>query len=156
MTEDERATIDKIIEGVDRPSDSKIRILQELQEQFKYLRDEHMRYVAEKVGTSYTDIYGIATFYSQFNLSPPGRHTIYICEGTSCHVKGGKVVLNKLKDTLGIDLKGTTDDRCFSLKSVRCIGCCGLAPVIMIDDETFARVRPSQVEEILSRFREAR
>ena len=149
---EEKRTLDKIIGSVEDKEHQKILILQMAQGEYGSLRDEHMRYIAEAIGTSYTDLYGIATFYAQFNLSPPGRHTISVCMGTGCHVKGSKRLMKKLQDLLGIKVNGTTKDGRFSLKGVRCLGCCGLAPVIMIDDETFGRVRTGQLEGILEKF----
>jgi NADH:ubiquinone oxidoreductase subunit E len=111
-----------------------------------------MRYVAEKIGTSYTDLFGIATFYAQFNLSPAGRHTIYVCEGTSCHVKAGRRILAKTSELLKIKVKDTTLDGRFSLKVVRCLGCCGISPTIMVDNATFGRVKPTDLPNILAKF----
>ena len=153
MNEEEKKILDYIIARVEDPSSEKIRLLQETQKEFGYLKDEHMKYLAKQTGTSFTDLYGVATFYGQFNLVPQGRHTVYICSGTSCHVKGGKDIIEKLKDILQVELKGTTEDGRFTLKSVRCLGCCGLAPVIMIDEQTFGRVRSSQLNGILSHFK---
>jgi len=152
LTWEEKRALDKIIESVEDPEHQKILLLQLAQKQYGSLRDEHMRYIATKIGTSYTDLYGIATFYHQFNLDPPGRHTINVCMGTGCHVKGAKRLMKKFQDLLAIKVNGTTKDGRFSLKSVRCLGCCGLGPVIMIDDETFGRVRTAQIEGIIEKF----
>jgi NADH-quinone oxidoreductase subunit E len=152
MIEQEKIEIEQIIAGIEDVKTAKIRLLQELQKKYGYLREEHMRYVAKKIGNSYTDLYGIATFYSQFNLNPAGRHTIYVCEGTSCHVKGGKRLLSKIGELLNVKVKETTEDKRFSLKVVRCLGCCGISPTIMVDNQTFGRVRPTELANILSRF----
>ncbi len=152
LTWEEKRTLDKIIGSLEDPKHDKLRLLQLVQNEYLSLRDEHMRYVADKIGTSYTDLYGIATFYSLFNLNPPGRHTISVCMGTGCHVKGAQRIMKKLEKVLGIKVNGTTKDQRFSLKSVRCLGCCGLAPVIMVDDQTFGRVRTGQIEGILEDF----
>ena len=152
MNEKEKKEVDEIIAGIEDAKTAKIRLLQELQKKFGYLQEDHMRYAAEKIGTSYTDLYGIATFYAQFNLSPAGRHTIYVCEGTSCHVKGGKKILNKTSELLNIKVKDTTPDGRFSLKVVRCLGCCGISPTIMVDNSTFGRVRPTDLPGILAKF----
>ncbi|MFA5771598.1 MAG: NADH-quinone oxidoreductase subunit NuoE [Thermoplasmata archaeon] len=153
MNKKEKTILDEIISSIPNPINSKISLLQKVQARFEYLKEEHMKYIAKSIGTSYTDIYGIATFYSYFNLYPAGRHTILICEGTSCHVKGGQRIRKKLKDMLGIDIKETTPDKRFSLKSIRCLGCCGISPVIMVDKETFGRVKPTALEDILSKFK---
>jgi NADH:ubiquinone oxidoreductase subunit E len=152
LNEQERTEIDEIFAGIEDVKTAKIRLLQELQKKYGYLREDHMRYAAVKIGASYTDLYGIATFYAQFNLSPVGRHTVYVCEGTSCHVKGGKKLLSKISEVLNVKVKETTEDKRFTLKVVRCLGCCGISPTIMVDDETFGRVRSTDLTGILSRF----
>ena len=152
MREQEKMEIDNIIAGIEDVKTAKIRLLQELQKKYEYLHEDHMKYAANRIGNSYTDLYGIATFYSQFNLSPAGRHTIYICEGTSCHVKGGKKLLSKISELLRIKVKETTEDRRFTLKVVRCLGCCGISPTIMVDNETFGRVRLTDLPNIIRKF----
>ncbi len=148
----EETEIDEIIAGIEDAKTSKIRLLQDLQKKYGYLHEDHMKYIAKKIGTSYTDLFGIATFYAQFNLCPAGRHTVFVCEGTSCHVKGGKKILAKTSELLGIRVKETTEDGRFSLKVVRCLGCCGISPTIMVDNETFGRVTPTALPNILAKF----
>lgn len=152
LNETEKTEVDQLIAGIEDVKTSKIRLLQELQKKYGYLREDHMKYVAEKIGSSFTDLFGIATFYSQFNLSPAGRHTIYVCKGTACHVKGGKKILAKTSELLNIKVKETTPDGRFSLKIVRCLGCCGISPTIMVNNETFGRVRPTDLQGIFSKF----
>lgn len=152
MNEQERREIGDIISGIEDVKTAKIRLLQELQRKYGYLREDHMRYAADKIDSSYTDLYGIATFYAQFNLSPAGRHTVYVCEGTSCHVRGGKRLLSKISELLNVKVKETTEDKRFTLKIVRCLGCCGMSPTIMVDAETFGRVRLTDLKGIFSRF----
>jgi len=153
MTQQEMTALDEILSGINQPHIFKIRVLQHTQKKYGYLKTEHLEYLAEKIGTSTTDLYGIATFYDQFNLNAPGRHMIYVCEGTTCHVKGGKAIATKLKDMLKIDFRQTTEDGRFSLKSARCLGCCGLAPVIMVNDKSFGRVKPQKLPAILAEFK---
>lgn len=152
MNRAEQLWLKGIVEGLDDPKIELIKVLQEVQEKQGYLKDEHMRYIARLIGISYTNLYGVATFYSQFNFHPPGRNTILLCEGTACHVKGGQDIRKRLNELLRIDVGETTKDRRFSIKSVRCIGCCGLAPVININGQVFGRVKTSQLEGILSQF----
>jgi NADH-quinone oxidoreductase subunit E len=152
MNEQEKMEIEEIIAGIEDVKTAKIRLLQELQKKYGYLREEHMRYVAKRIDDSCTDLYGIATFYAQFNLNPAGRHTIYVCEGTSCHVKGGKKLLSKIGELLNVKVKETTEDKRFTLKVVRCLGCCGISPTIMVDNETFGRVRSTDLTSIFCRF----
>jgi NADH-quinone oxidoreductase subunit E len=148
----EENEIEDIIASVEDAKTAKIRLLQELQKKYGYLHEEHMKYIAKRIDDSYTDLYGIATFYAQFNLNPAGRHTIYVCEGTSCHVKGGKKLLNKIGELLNIKVKETTEDKRFTLKVVRCLGCCGISPTIMVNNETYGRVRSADLTKILSKF----
>ncbi len=149
----EKNELDKIIKSVENPKYQKIELLQKTQEKYQWLQDGHMRYLADSTKVSYMDLFGIATFYTQFKLHPPGRHKISVCMGTGCHVKGGKKILEKLKDILEIDVEETTEDRRFSLEQVRFLGCCGLAPVINIDGETFGRVSTKEIEGILNEFK---
>lgn len=153
LKDEERAALDKIIASLENPKVEKIRLLQEMQRRFDYLREDQMVYVADKIGTTYTDLYGIATFYSFYNLYPAGRHTIFICEGTSCHVKGGKKLRTKLKELIGISVRQTTEDQRFTLKSVRCLGCCGISPVVQIDNDTYGRVKSADLGGILARYK---
>jgi NADH-quinone oxidoreductase subunit E len=152
MNEQEKTEIEEIIAGIEDVKTAKIRLLQQLQKKYGYLREEHLKYVANRICSSYTDLYGIATFYSQFNLSPAGRHTIYVCEGTSCHVKGGRNLLNKISELMKVKVKETTEDKRFTLKVVRCLGCCGISPTIMIDNDTFGRVRSADLANIFCKF----
>jgi len=149
---EEEIEIENIISGIEDAKTAKIRLLQDLQKKYGYLHEDHMKYVAKRLGNSYTDLYGIATFYAQFNLNPAGRHTIYVCEGTSCHVKGGKKLLSKISELLRIKVKETTEDKRFTLKVVRCLGCCGISPTIMVDNDTFGRVKSADLEKILSKY----
>lgn len=130
-----------------------IPLLQEAQEKFGYISEEHIDKVAHATGVSASVVYGVATFYSQFRLRAPGKHMIRVCEGTACHVLGAGDVLEALKMHLGIDVGGTTADGRFSLESVRCLGCCSLAPAMVIDDETYGRVTPNKIGKILETYR---
>ncbi len=131
-----------------------IPLLQRLQEKSGFISEEQIDEVAAATGVSASTVYGVATFYSQFRLQPPGKHMVRVCEGTACHVLGAKAVLESLKMNLGIDVDETTSDGLFSLESVRCLGCCSLAPAIVTDDETYGRVAPNKIHEILDTYRE--
>ena len=132
-----------------------IPLLQKLQEKSGFISEEQIDEVAAATGVSASAVYGVATFYSQFRLQASGKHVIRVCEGTACHVLGAKDVLEALKMNLGIDVDETTSDGLFSLESVRCLGCCSLAPAIVIDDETYGRVSPGKISKILDTYREA-
>ncbi|MFZ5634051.1 MAG: NAD(P)H-dependent oxidoreductase subunit E [Bacillota bacterium] len=126
-----------------------LNILAELQGKFKYLPGEALRAVAAELGVPLSQLYGVATFYGSFSLQPRGDHTIGVCQGTVCHVKGAGRVTAALEKKLGITVGGTTGDGLFSLDAVKCLGCCSLAPVVSMDGSVHARVRPDSVDELL-------
>jgi len=99
-----------------------------------------------------SELYGVATFYSQFHLNPRGRHIIRVCRGTACHVRGSLAILDRLKKTLQVEENGTTEDLRFTLEPVACLGACGLAPVMMVDEDTHGRLTPDKVMEILNSY----
>lgn len=124
-------------------------VLQQAQEIYGYLPIEVQAIVAEGLGISLSEVYGVATFYSQFRLNPKGIYRISICLGTACYVKGAAKILEAVERKLGIQAGECTPDGLFSLESCRCVGACGLAPVMMINDEVFGRMTPEQVPVIL-------
>jgi len=137
-----------------RSPSSVIPLLQQVQQDEGFVSEEAIEWVARYTGSSASAVYGVATFYSQFRLKRPGKHTIRVCEGTACHVLGIGAVLDRLTEELGIQVGGTTADGLFTLESVRCLGCCSLAPAVMIDDETYGRVTPDSIVEVLETIRE--
>jgi NADH:ubiquinone oxidoreductase subunit E len=145
--------IDTVLDKYKDVKDPALIILQNVQAVLGYVGKEYLEYIAEKTVYSLTELYGIVTFYPSFRLEPPGKHMIKVCQGTACHVRGGEKVLREIQTQLCIKPGGTTEDRLFSLESVRCLGCCGLSPVIMIDNETYGRVKPAKIREILNKYR---
>lgn len=131
-----------------------IPLLQEVQEEFGYLSREAVVRIGEHLGLPASKIYGVATFYNQFRFQPKGRFHIMVCRGTACHVKGSAAVLDAIKSVLRIESGQTTRDGMFSLEVVACIGACGLAPVICINDEFFGNLSPDKARQILSSYRE--
>ena len=127
-------------------------VLQQAQEIYGYLPIEVQAIVAEGLGISLSEVYGVATFYSQFRLNPKGIYRISICLGTACYVKGAAKVLEAVERKLGIQVGECTPDGLFSLESCRCVGACGLAPIMMINDEVFGRMTPEQVPMILEDY----
>lgn len=127
-------------------------VMQAAQELFGYLPLEVQNVIADGLKVPLTEVYGVATFYSQFSLEPKGVHTISVCMGTACYVKGAQAVLDKIKSTLKIEEGKTTPDGKFTLLGTRCLGCCGLAPVITIDNEVYGRLTPADIEEILAKY----
>ena len=129
-----------------------IPVLQTAQNLFGYLPDKALRMISKELKLPYSEVAGVVGFYSYFSTTPKGKHTIRVCLGTACYVRGGQDVLRALMKELEIGVGGTTSDRKFSLEVGRCFGACGLAPVVMVDDETFQRVKPSKVTDILNSF----
>ncbi|MBM3132999.1 MAG: NAD(P)H-dependent oxidoreductase subunit E [Chloroflexi bacterium] len=128
---------------------SLIPILQEAQRRLGYLPREAMLGIARFLGIPEMDVYAVVTFYNQFRLNPPGKHSVRVCMGTACHVKGGQVVLDSWKRRLGIEKRQTTPDREFDLDTVACVGCCAMAPVTVIDAEVQGKMSPTRVDGIL-------
>ena len=126
--------------------------LQTAQSIYGYLPKEALVIISEETGLPLAELYGITTFYSQFRLYPIGKYKISLCLGTACYVKGCQAVLDKISATLGIEEGQTTPDGKFSLECCRCIGACGLAPVIMINEDVYGRLSPSEVESILAKY----
>ncbi len=127
-------------------------ILQEAQAIYGYLPIEVQTMIAEALGISLSEVYGVATFYSQFNLMPKGKHRVSVCLGTACYVKGSKAILDEVEKQLGIKDGECTQDRKFSIDTCRCVGACGLAPVIMIDDKVYGKVKPEDIKKILAEY----
>lgn len=129
-----------------------IAILQDIQKRFNYLPQNLLRYVALRMNVPLTRVYSISTFYKAFSLKPRGKHLINVCLGTACHVRGGMKIMERLERELGIKNEETTYDEKFSLKSVRCVGCCGLAPVIVIDNEFHGNLTQEMIPKVLAKY----
>lgn len=129
-----------------------IPVLQEAQDIYGYLPEEVMVEIGEKLNIPVSKVYGVATFYAQFHLKPRGKNIIRICLGTACHVRGGAKILEKLEEILQIKDGETTQDLQFTLESVACIGACGLAPVIMVNDDTHGRLTPDAVSKVIKQY----
>ena len=127
-------------------------VLQETQGIFGYLPLPVQKAIAAGLGISVSEVYGVATFYSQFRLKPTGKYRISVCLGTACYVKGADKVLKRIEERLGIQNGECTEDRLFSLDSCRCVGACGLAPVMMINDEVYGKLDPDKVDKILDKY----
>lgn len=130
--------------------------LQSAQEIYGYLPIEVQKIVAEELGVSLEEVFGVATFYSQFTLNPKGKYQVSVCIGTACYVKGSGEVIAEIKKILGIEAGECSADGKFSLTATRCIGCCGLAPVMTINDQVFGKVTKGEVASILKPFLEAK
>lgn len=133
-----------------------IPILQKVQSKLGYLSREAMLEIAEFLDIPGIDVYSVVTFYNQFRLNPPGKHSIRVCLGTACHMKGGYITLDAWKRRLSIDRGQTTLDREFDLDTVACVGCCTMAPVTVVDDTPQGKVEPTKVDGILLSFERER
>lgn len=146
----------KVLKRFGKKRGNLIPILQKVQGKLGYLPVEVMEEVAAFLGISNVDVYEVVTFYNQFRLNPPGKHSIRVCLGTACHMKGGYITMDAWKRRLGIDVRQTTPDREFDLDSVACVGCCVMAPVTVVDDKPEGNVEPTKVDGILLSFELAR
>ena len=129
-------------------------VLHEAQEIYGYLPSEVQTIIAEELDIPLAEVYGVATFYSRFSLNPKGKHRISVCLGTACYVKGADKVLAEVEKELKITCGECTPDRAFSLDSCRCVGACGLAPVMMVDEEVYGRLTAKDVADILAKYRD--
>lgn len=129
-------------------------VLQKAQGIYGYLPREVQQIIADGLNVSTSEVYGVATFYSQFSLTPKGEHKISVCLGTACYVKGADKVLAEIEKKLGIKSGECTPDGRFSIDSCRCVGACGLAPVVMIDEEVYGKLTPDDIDSILAKYTE--
>jgi NADH-quinone oxidoreductase subunit E len=132
--------------------DNLIPVLQELQERHGYVSEDSVRALAVASGISENEIYGVATFYAQFRFQPPADHIIHVCEGTACHVRGGHQLMHDFEERLHIKAGEMTPDHQFGLERVACVGCCALAPVVLVDGKVRAGMKPKQVRGLLSQL----
>ena len=130
-----------------------IPVLHEAQDIYGYLPIEVQKIISEGLGISLSEIYGVVTFYAQFSLNPKGMYQIGVCLGTACYVKGSGDILEKVKELLGIDVGECTPDGKFSIDATRCIGACGLAPVLTVNDEVYGRLTVDDIEDIINKYR---
>lgn len=154
-TKDEKRTkLDNIIEKYKNTKGALIPVLHEAQDVYGYLPLSVQKVISEGLNIPLAEIYGVITFYTQFSLNPKGKYKIQVCIGTACYVKGSGLILEELKQELGIDVGECTEDGKFSLDACRCIGACGLAPVVTVNDEVFGRLSKGDGKKILAKFRD--
>ena len=151
-TPEQEARLQEVIKAHKGQPGATMPVLQAAQEIFGYLPEEVQIIIAEGLDIPLSDVYGVASFYAQFSLNPKGRYQISVCLGTACYVKGAGDILNAVQQKLGIAPGGITPDGKFSLDACRCIGACGLAPVMMINDDVYGRLTPGQVAGILDSY----
>ena len=149
--EQEQKLLEVIAQNKDLPG-ALLPVLHEAQEIYGYLPIEVQQMVADGLGISLSEVYGVATFYSRFSLTPKGKHKISVCLGTACYVKGSDKILAEVEKKLGIKSGECTPDGLFSIDSCRCVGACGLAPVMMVDEEVYGKLTPQSVAKILDKY----
>lgn len=151
-TAEQREQLRRALEGLKNEEGPLMRALQIAQDIYGYLPYEVQVRIAETLDVPLEEVYGIATFYAQFNLNPQGKHTVGVCLGTACYVKGSGKILEKVKELLGLEPGQTTPDRKFTLTATRCIGCCGLAPVMTVGDDVYGNLVPENLESIFAKY----
>ena len=144
--------VDRIIDRHGRERASLIAILQDIQDEFNWVCEDHLRHVASELGLPMTQVYGVATFYRALSLVPRGDSIIKVCMGTACHVRGGERVRERIEESLNITDGETTDDMRFTFESVRCIGCCSLGPVVKINEDIYGRITAGEIAETLENY----
>ncbi len=147
--------IDGVLEEYASIPGSLITILQHTQDIYGYLPKQAIQKISDATGIAEAEIMGVGTFYTQFRFEPVGKYLIMLCQGTACHVNSSELILQTIKDELGINDGQTTKDGLFSLKCVACLGCCSLSPVMMINDDTYGSLTPDKTRKILKELREA-
>ena len=146
-------TIQDICQSFGNQAGELINILHKTQEAFGYLPPEVQQVIAKELNISEAKVYGVVTFYSFFSMLPKGKHKISVCMGTACYVRGAEKVVDELKKELNIDVGGVTPDGTFSLDCLRCVGACGLAPVMLIGDKVYGRIDPKEIKSILDSYK---
>ena len=145
--------LDTLIEkDFNNDKENLIMILQAIQRKYNFLPRPALTYLSTKIGVPFSQIYGVATFYSTFSLEPRGRNILSICLGTACHVRGGERIRERIQESLHICDGETTEDKRFTLESVRCIGCCSLGPVLKINEDMHGRISTDEVDKILAQY----
>jgi NADH-quinone oxidoreductase E subunit len=152
FTAEQWAAVDRVIKKYKAKPGPLIPVLEEVQEAVGYLPKPVMERVARGLKVPFSEVYGVVTFYSFFTMAPKGRHTVRCCLGTACYVRGGTKILDTLMETLKVQPGETTPDRTFSLETVRCLGACGLAPVVVVDEDTHRQMKPSKIPGVLDAY----
>lgn len=144
--------LEEFIDSLETTEGALIEILHRAQGIFGYLPRDVQLYVARKLGIPGAEVFGVVSFYSYFTTKPRGKHTISVCMGTACFVRGAERIVEGFKDRLKIESNEITEDGLFTLRDVRCIGACGLAPVVMVDDKVFGRVKEEDIDDIIQKY----
>ena len=151
-TKDQEAKLLEVIAKYKGQKGALMPIMQEAQEIYGYLPYQVQKIISDETGIPIEKIYGVATFYAQFSMSPKGKYVVSVCLGTACYVKGSGAVLEEVEKVLGIEDGGCTPDGKFSIEVCRCVGACGLAPVMIVDGDVYGKITPDRVEGILAKY----
>jgi NADH:ubiquinone oxidoreductase subunit E len=154
LDKEKLSVLDDYIQGIEDKEGSLIHVLHKAQSLFGYLPENLQLHVARKIDLPAAKVNGVVSFYSFFTQEPRGKHTISLCMGTACFVKGADKIFKTLKDQLGVANNKMTEDGLFTLKDIRCVGACGLAPVLMVDDKVYGHVKAEDIETILNKYRD--
>jgi len=154
LDDEDRQTLRQVLDKHEADRAAIISVLQDVNAHYRYLPENVLRHIARGLDIPLSRVYSIATFYNAFSLTPRGKHIVRVCMGTACHVKGGHRILQALVRMFSIESGGTTEDGNFSLEDVRCLGCCGLAPVITIDDDLYGSITQAKLPKILERYQD--
>ncbi len=152
VTDPKQEKLQDLLESYKGQDGALIPVLQEAQNIYGYLSKEVMGEISNELKIPTSKIFGVATFYAQFHLKPRGRNIVRVCLGTACHVRGGAKIFEAVQNHLGIDQGETTEDLRYTLETVACLGCCGLAPVLMINDDTHGRLTPDMIPDIVEQY----
>jgi len=152
FTPDQISALDRVIEGGKGKPGSLIPVMEEAQTILGFLPEPVLKRIARGLDIPVSRVFGVATFYSFFTMTPRGKHTVRVCLGTACYVRGGKRIAELIEKEFGVQEGGTTEDRLFTYETVRCLGACGLGPVVVVDEEVHGRVKPTKVREILQQY----
>lgn len=144
--------VDEIIKGHSYEKSALIMILQKIENLYGYLPAWAMKYVSEKLDVPLIQVYGVASFYKAFHLTPQGKHLIRVCLGTACHVRGGQRVMEELERKLNVKVGENTKDFNFTLERVNCLGCCALGPIVMIDEGYYGHISPAKIDSLIKQF----
>lgn len=145
--------LDSILAHHKPAPESLIAILEDVQDEFRFLPEEALVLIGSRIGVPAGRVFSVATFYNAFSLIPKGKHVVSVCLGTACHVRGASDILDHLRKRTNADSSGTTDDLMFTIEDVRCLGCCSIAPVLKVDDEVYGHTSPDKALQTLDKYR---
>ena len=152
FTAEQIAELDGIIEKYKMESGALIPVLEEAQRILEYLPVSVQKRIARGLNLPFNRVYGVTTFYSFFTMTPRGKHTIRVCLGTACYVRGGKRIAETVKKEFGVNEGETTKDRKFTFETVRCLGACGLGPIVVVDDDVHGRIKPAKLKDVVEKY----